>query len=187
MIWAQWQVYKLVLVTTHPVRPLVWITDVVAEGNPPLEAHVQRARLTWSRSIKTKVCSRTAWPSPSPTVGTSLVHGRLQPTSPKTAPNPACGPLHTRSWGCPPCPRPGKTEHPQGPDCPLAGGEKVCTPPSPWQWCREALGARPTCSCILPAWAPPQTAWRGQFSTHPPSSEQTWKLPAAADHKKRVL
>lgn len=33
----------------------------------------------------------------------------------------------------------------------------------------------------------PQTAWRGQFSTHLPSSEQTWELSAHADHKTRVL
>lgn len=143
------------------------------------------AGLTWG--IKMEMCGRAAWPSPSPSCGISLVHSRLQITSPKAAPELVWVTLHqlpasssmsqTRSDSLPRTPRP-------------FGGwwqGRVCSQLLPWPCCREALRARPICSCTLRAHTSPQTAWRSQFSTHLLSSEQTWELSAHVDHKTRAL
>lgn len=53
----------------------------------------------------------------------------------------------------------------------ISGQGKVCSQLLPWPVCREAERARPMYCCTLRAHTSPQTAWRGQFSTHLPSSE----------------
>lgn len=72
--------YTSFVLVLYPAWPLMWISDVAAEGKPPLEC---RAYL---RHKDGNVC-RAAWPSLSSSCGIPLVHGRLQITSPKAAPH----------------------------------------------------------------------------------------------------
>lgn len=105
------------------------------------------------------------------------MHSRLQITSPRAAPD--------LLWVTP-HQLPASSSMSQsrsdraslGPHSPL-----VCRQLLPCPGCREPVGDRPVCSCTLRAHTSPQTAQRGQFSTHLPSSEQTWELAAHKDHK----
>lgn len=159
-LWAEHTSFVSVL---YPAWPLTWISGVAAEGKAPLETDVQSAGLTWG--IKMEMCgSCLTLPSPSSGCGTSLVHGRLQVTSPQAAPNLLWALISAPSIVL--CvPNQEWQSLPRTPRALWGVVGKVCSQPLPWPGCREAVRVRPTCSCTLRAHPSPQTAW-GASSPH---------------------
>lgn len=142
--------------------------------------------------MKIKVAGPPALPTPPPlplAVGTSMVHGRLQMTSPKAAPNLTCRPLHTRSWNQPLCPRPGMTEPARDSDCPLAdgGNGKVCTQLLTWQGVQGGSGGQTVVLMRTPSLCTLSDCLEGSVLRTFALFRRDLELPAAAAHKTKVL